>query len=674
MKRKKLDKPDEAMLASVWDFNFKNAMVGKSDYTTRWNTYKEAYDGSYFKNKNLPNYKSDLVSNYVFSIIETVRPIMLDNDPKFQSMPRQPEAVEFCNDLQEALMYEWDRENMNSKLYDELINVLVYGTSVFFVPWDAGEQNVKVVPVNPFNIFPDPLATSIDDAEYIIYATYQNAKVMKEYFPEKADKLSGSSINYTELVQENGSNSRVDNQILILEVWTKDYEVDVEKNGDKEKYTSRYPRGRVITICPELGIVLDDKENPYEDGRFPFVLIKDYGIPGKFWGEGEVTQLLSPQKYMNELNNSIIDNAKATANMPWIVDKNAGVGYGKISSMPGLIIRKNPGAEVRRDQPPSMPGYVINAVETIKSDIEQVSGIYNTLKGGSATGVYTAQGILALQEAGQVRIRLKVKMLENSLAQIAQMWFSRIKQYWKDDRWISVSKVDGSYDVKAFTKEILKYDYNIRITAGSTMPVNRGAMLDLMIRLAQTPMPDGQPLVDREAVITYLPEEAKSALMKRMNDNKGSMDEVMQAIQETQQGLQSITQESKQNDDKTFGVIEQITSTIENLNQQILQMQEKYDKMNKEKVEQEKIDKIKKESYDTGYSDAESMYSVGQDEMQNPMMGIDSVEGLDEVNGIQSEDNSMQLPDEILQGISSLSDDELELLMMENPNLSELIK
>lgn len=660
MKRKKLDKPDEAMLASIWNFNFKNAMVEKASYTERWATYKDAYDGTYFKNKNLPNYKSNLVSNYVFSIIETVRPIMLDNDPKFQSMPRQPEAVQFADDLQEALMFEWDREEMKSKLYSELINVLVFGTSIFFMPWDANEQNVRAVPVNPFNIFPDPLATCVDDAEYIIYATYQNVKVLKEFFPEKADKLSGGGINYTELVYENGSGSRIDNQVLVLEVWTKDYEVDLQRDGDKDVYKSRYPFGRVLTICPELGIVLEDKENPYKDGRFPFVLIKDYGIPGKFWGDGEVVQLLSPQKYMNELSNCIIDNAKATANMPWIVDKNAGIARGSISSMPGLVIRKNPGSEVRRDQAPSMPAYVINAVETIKSDIEQVSGIYNTLKGDSATGVYTAQGILALQEAGQVRIRLKVKMLEDSLAHIAQLWVSRMKQFWKDDRWIAVSKVDGSYDVKSFTKDILEYDYNIRITAGSTMPVNRGAMLDLMIRLAQTPMPDGQPLVDREAVVAYLPEEVKSALMKRMSENQGSMDQITQAVQKLGQDLQGLSQESKTNDDKTFGVIEEITSTIEQLNKQILQLSDKHDKMENDRKEQDKIDQIKKESYNTGYKDAESAYSSDN----APLAETNSFEGTE----------GGKLPDELLNGIESMSDDELELLMSQNPELSDLIR
>lgn len=634
-------------------------MIHKAPYTKRWSLYMDAYRGDYFKNENLPDYKSNLVSNYIFSIIETIRPIMLDNDPKFQCMPRQPEGLPFSNDLQEALMYEWDRESMNKKMYRELINALVFGTSVFFLPWDAQEKNVKAIPVNPFNIFPDPLATSVEDAEYIIYASYKNVEKLKRSFPKKADKLSGGMINYSELVQDNDKNARISNQVLVLEVWTRDYETEEEVKGDEKHLKYKYPNGRVITLCPELGLVLSDKPNPYKDGKFPFILIKDYDLPNRFWGEGEVAQLLSPQKYMNELNNAIIDNAKATANMPWIIDKNAGIGYGKITARPGLVIRKNPGSEVRRDQPPSMPMYVVNAVETYKRDIEQVSGIYNTLKGDNTTGVYTAQGILALQEAGQVRIRLKVKLLEESLGKLAQLWFSRMKQFWKDNRWLRVTRADGSYDLKMFTKSILEHNYDIKITAGSTMPVNRGAMLDLMIRLAQTPMPDGQPLVDREAVVTYLPEEVKSALLRRMAKSQDNLQELYQIIEQLGQQLQAITQESQQNDEQIFQVIDEIASAIEHVNQQILQLQEKHDMMEEERAEQEKLDQIKKEAYNKGFADAEELYS------EEDRVG----EGLDELAGLED-----QIPDDILAGLEDMSDEELALLLEQNPELMDMIK
>jgi hypothetical protein len=647
----------ELQLASYWNFKFKDAMVHKAPYTKKWQQYMDAYHGEYFSDKSRPDYKSNLVSNYIFSIIETIRPIMLDNDPKFQSMPRQPDGMRFSEDLQEAFSYEWDREKMSAKLYRELITTLVMGTSIFFQPWDSKEKQIKAVPVNPFNIFPDPLATGVEDAEYIIYATYRHVERLKRSFPQKADQLSGGQINYGELVHNNDENARIDSQVLVLEVWTHDYEsYEATQDGEKKR---KYPKGRVITLCPELGVVLSDKENPYDDGEFPFTLIKDYDIPGKFWGEGEVEQLISPQKYMNELNNAILDNAKTTANMPWIVDKNAGIPKNGITSRPGLIIRKNPGSEVRRDQPPGLPAYVVNAVETYKGDMEQISGIFDTLKGNSETGVYTAQGILALQEAGQARIRLKVKILEDALGRMATKWFYRMRQFWKEDKWLRMTKIDGSYNFRMLIRDALEQDYDFKIMAGSTMPVNRGAMLDLMIRLAQTQMPDGQALVDREAVVEYLPSEVKVAMMKRIQESQGAIDqqiaELSEALQQLGEQLQVLQQESSSNDASTIEAMEQITGAMEKVNGKIVQLEEQRAKMEQDKQREDELNQARDDAYNTGYTDAESLAS--QDVTED--LGEGEVE---------------ELPDDVLEGIEELSDDELELLIASNPSLADLLQ
>jgi len=363
------------------------------------------------------------------------------------------------------------------------------------------------------------------------------------------------------------------------------------------------------------------------------------------------------------LNNAIIDNAKATANMPWIVDKNAGIKQGSITARPGLIIRKNPNTEVRRESPPSMPMYVINAVETYKNDIEMISGVHNTLRGENTSGVYTAQGILALQEAGQVRIRLKVRLLEAALAEIAELWVSRMKQFWKEDKWLRITKSDGSYDLKKFTTQILEYDYDIKITAGSTMPVNRGAMLDLMIRLAQTQMPDGQPLVDREAVVEYLPEEVKAPLLRRMRENQSSLAGIQQAIQELGQGLQEVSQsleqvaaENQKVDNEQFSLIEELMSAVEKLNNQILQLTGKYDKMVEEEKEKERIKQIQDEFYNKGYVDAEKIYTQANQEIDTDV------------------EEFGELPDELLIGLENMSDDELAELVEKYPNILDMIK
>lgn len=647
---------NEADIASRWYHRFMKAYVQKSPFTKRWITYKDAYIGDYFKNVNLPEYKTNAISNYIFATVETIRPLMVDNDPKFQALPRQPEGMDASGDMQEVFSYEWDREDMNLKLYRELINFLTIGTMIFYVPWDSKEKEVRSIPVSPFNIFPDPLATSIEDAEYIIYPRYMNEVVLKRLFPKKADKLIGGDVKYSEFVNDNSKNATLDNQILVLEIWTMDYENENYDNNDAAVIKNKNSKGRKLIICPELGIVLEDVANPYDDGELPFVMIKDYDLPGQFWGEGEIFQLLSPQKQLNDINNAIIDNAKTTANMPWIIDKNAGIPFGKITGRPGLVLRKNPGTEVRREQPPQMPMYVTNAVDVFKNDIQNISGIYDTLRGDSATGVYTAQGILALQEAGTVRIRLKVKLMEAGLGKLCQKWKSRMTQFWKENRWINITLTDGTYDLKLFTVDKLKFDYYIKLTAGSTTPVNRSAMLDLMIRLAQTPMPDGQNIVDREAVVQYLPEEIKAGTLRRMKGENQNIVALQQQMEEMSQQMQQFFQQDQQDDQQTMSTLEELTKAIEQLNQQIIQLKREHDKIKQEELEKQKADM----KYNEGYKDAEKLY---QQDAEKQMQAIQQDSGMQN-----------QLPEEMLTGLEDMTDDELVVLMQSNPEIIDLLK
>lgn len=662
---------------------FKQAYVAKAPLMDKWKKYMSAYKGTYFKNQNLPDYKSNEISNLVFSTIETIRPIMTDNNPKFLAVPNTPTGIEFTSDVQTALDYEWDREKMALKLPAQLIPMLVYGSAVWFVQWDGkdGEYgNISIKPVDPFNIFPDPLAESIDNSEFLVYATYRNANQIKQQFPEKASAIEGSRITMSELVSERDNNDTQDsNQVLILEMWCRDWTtMDEDVEGKKQL---KYPKGRVITCLPELGILLSDKKNPYKDGKFPFVLMKNYDIPFEFWGVGEVEQIMSPQHYVNELTNQIIDNAKNTANMQWIIDKNSGIGQGKLTNRPGLVIRKTPGSEVRRDTPPAMPNYVREQIEVLKKDMQDISGVFDTLKGSQQGSVTAASAILALQEASQARIRLKIKLMETSLSELAQIVYSRMQQFWKLDRWVRVTDVEGNPLFKQIGTQVLSNDFDLKVMAGSTMPVNRNAMLDLMIRLAQTNGEDGLPLVDRKAVLEFLPTGDKKAITDRFEEIKAQQEQSQQ--QQLQQEQQMAQQQKGELDQ---GVAEQVMNML----QQVIQASDMTSKqvdeliMDKEQREQKEYEsKIEEKGYKRGVKDGRLQKEEKEEEEVTP-----NEESSDDVNedekkmleeqllseNVQMEDalNSQQIPNEVLEELLMLSQQDPETFMQILQNYPEL--
>ena len=665
---------------------FKQAYVAKAPLMDKWKEYMSAYKGTYFQNKNLPDYKSNEISNHVFSTIETIRPIMTDNNPKFLAVPSTPAGMEFSADVQTALDYEWDREKMGLKLPAQLIPMLVYGNAVWFVQWDGkdGEYgNISIKPVDPFNIFPDPLAESIDNSEFLVYATYRNANQIKQQFPEKASAIEGSRITMSELVAERDNNDTQDaNQVLILEMWCRDWTTMDETIEGKKQL--KYPKGRVITCLPELGILLSDKKNPYKDGKFPFVLMKNYDIPFEFWGVGEVEQIMSPQHYVNELTNQIIDNAKNTANMQWIIDKNSGIGQGKLTNRPGLVIRKTPGSEVRRDTPPAMPNYVREQIEVLKKDIQDISGVFDSLKGEQQGSVTAASAILALQEASQARIRLKIKLMEASLSELAQIVYSRMQQFWKLDRWVRVTDVEGNPSFREIGTQVLSNDYDLKVMAGSTMPVNRNAMLDLMIRLAQTNGEDGLPLVDRKAVLEFLPTGDKKAITDRFAELQ-----VQQQQQAQQQEQAQMQQMQMQKGELDRGVAEQVMQML----QQVIQASDLTSKqvdeliMDKEQRDKKEYEsQIEEKGYKRGLKDGKVQSKEEKEEVvpNEEVSDVNEEEKkmleqqlLSENAQMEEALNSQQIPNEVLEELLMLAQQDPEMfreIIQNYPQLAEMLQ
>lgn len=651
-KQSQIDFEEQKKLSSWCYQKFKDAMLAKQQTTEDWFKYLNAYNNDLYTNNSVPDYKSNYCNNLIYSTIESMRPIVFDGNPKFECVPATAEALQYSKDIDTALDYEWHRTKMREKLISNSIYTFVLGTSVIMLPYvysdnDEFDGNVCPVIVNPFNLYPDPLATSVEDAEYIIYATYEHENKLKKRYPEYADKIDGGDIKYEELVNSRNENARITNQTLLLEVWCRDYTTieyeEVDKNGEKTKKKKfKYPKGRVIICAPELELVFEDKENPYESGRFPFFIFKNTNVPFKFWGEGEVKYLLSPQQAVNDLSNQVIDNAKHTANMQWIIDKNAGIPKGELTNRPGLIIRKNPGAEVRRDSPPSMPMYVSEMITRNEQAIEVISGVHDITRGQTPTGIESASAIQALQEAANQRIRLKITLLEETLSDMGNEWLSRMKQFWKSNRVIPVEKpktasmpvgernmfemqmvgsiedTENTYDFVEISKnKQLAQKYRVKVIGANSIQINKASMLDLMIRLAQTPAEDGMPMVTRECVLDYLPNVNKNIIMQYFSKLK---EEQMQREQTQMLNNEAMAQ------------LQEITAVVQEL-------QAKSQKEEQEEYEQQ----IKEQGYTEGMAYAQAI--------------------------IQQQEQEGDLPPELLQELADMSDEELQEIISRYPEL-----
>ena len=555
---------EENAVVSRFKRIYQNDYNNKSEVNKKMEDCYNAYTGSLYK-KNLPAHVSQELSNFIFSTIETIKPSMLAENPKVLVFPHTEANFEKSIQVQRALDYEFKREKVFKKTIQVIHNGLVYGNGIMMLPWVGDAQNglgdVKAIPISPFNIFVDSLATDFDDAEHVIYATYKKVDEAVHFCPEKAEQIrrSASTIQDKYLNFTNDSNDSNDN-VLYIEAYFRDYSTELDEETQKVKM--KYPRGRRVIIIGD--VLISDGENPYEDGGFPFRQWKCYEVPGKFWAISEVEMLISPQKVVFDLQNDIIDNANLTSNPIWIIDKNCGVEKGSLNNKKGLVIRKNPGTEVKRDAPPSIPAYVENAIEMFKKDIEMISGVYDVTRGERPAGITAASAIQALNEQSQGRIKLKVQVLEDFLGDVFSLWLKRTQQFWVTSRSIRIMGDEtqtqpeqdpnqsqqiqqpqsfplGNGKTMSFTsvsKDEIDGDYDVEIAAGSTLPINKSARLQQLIQLAQTTAEDGMPMVDRQTVLENADIPNVLEVTKRFNDIKAQQQQAQQQQADQQAQLQ----------------------------------------------------------------------------------------------------------------------------------------
>ncbi|MGL4774542.1 MAG: portal protein [Clostridium sp.] len=543
----KNNKEIPAIVQRVKQF-YKASYDSKANLHTQWKDNYSAYTGETFKKKHETNDRSNAIPNHIFATVETVKPIMLTNLPKNIVLPKTANGYSKAQLVQQALEYEWDRTSLLTKLQQSLTDESLYGNMILGLFWNQkaskGIGEVELRQISPFNFFIDPMATTIDEASYCIYATYKPYGQIVQAYPDKAKELENSKTNDVDENLSFGKNTEnAKDQLLYVECYMRDYSTELieEENEDGEKVEKtklKYKNGRRVVIAGD--VLLHDGENPYEDGKFPFVSSSCYDLPNQFWGLSEVEPLISIQREICEIYDDIIENAHLCGNPVWIVDNNAGVEKNSLTNRKGLVVRKNPGTDVHREAPPPIPAYIQNILSDLKYDIQVVSGVFDATRGERPVSITSGVAIQALQDSSQGRIRLRTQKLEIMLEKLGSMWLNRIQQYWTLPRTIRIMGAEyepNSYPLiingqevlfKDVTRDMVDGDFDIKIVTGSSMATNRSARMEQIIRLAQTPAEDGMPMLPRKTVLEYSELDNIQEIMDAFNVEKQRQAEMQQ--------------------------------------------------------------------------------------------------------------------------------------------------
>lgn len=473
---------DERKAVRLAEHLFQKAKKARSKYDKDWCTYFKYFRGDQWTTKR-PSYRHSEVINVITSHLRNILPILTDPLPQVTAIPEDPTDYEFAQILQQVISSKWDRDGYNQIVAESLIDAGIVGTAIGYVPWidslKDGLGDYVFETVDPAHVFPDPEARDVNDrrGKFFVVAEPVDISEIREEYPDKADKvkpdLSDAVTNnsYLDEAQDFQFKSPVDNRMMVADSRTpnqgnpdlvlklcvyvlsdevvskKDTVVD-QQTGEAqtiEQDVKKYPKGRKIVTAG--GILLEDSEIKYDDGKFPYARLINDVIPRSFWGDGEIGLLKSPQDIINKTCSYMMDYLIIMCNPVWVIDSEAQVDVDNITNEPGMILLKKKGGEARREQGVPPPPFIQNMMQYFMSDVfAKLSGQNEISQGALDKSQLSGEAISQLTEASQTRLRAKARNLDQYLNQVGQLMVSRILQYYNLPRVVRITGKDGVAD------------------------------------------------------------------------------------------------------------------------------------------------------------------------------------------------------------------------------------
>jgi hypothetical protein len=426
-----------------------------------------------------PYYRARPVINRIRPTIRHELAQLTNNKPNASIVPASAED----RDLYAAQAGEqiWENIYLDHKLKFVLRRALwwnqVCGNGFIKAWWDPNAKSkdgyqgdVCFTPETPFHVLvPDFREEELESQPFLIHAQSKSSDWVKMNFPKALDgtQLNTGTSDGQDLMDDtylNMTGTQVLNKqhnVLILECWV------------KPGATPLFPQGAFFTICGDK-IVQGFQAWPFSHGQYPFAKF-DHIPSGKFYATSTIDDLISLQKEYNRTRGQIIENKNRMSKQQLLAPRGS-VNASAITSEPGQVIEYTPGFDAPKPlQVQDMPSYVMSELDRMMIDWNDISGQHDVSKGQAPPGVTAATAISYLQERDESTMSPTFDSVEEGLEKVARMTLSYVHDYWDVKRMVRTTGPNGSFDVVAFAGSDLGSNLDIRIEAGSSLPVSKAA-------------------------------------------------------------------------------------------------------------------------------------------------------------------------------------------------------
>lgn len=374
----------------------------------------------------------------------------------------------------------WDVQKLNQKRIPLVMWTQQAGYAFIKTCWDdqAGrmvapgeyEGDIRIEVVSPFEIYADPLATTLAECQWLVHAKvrkldyfksrYENGYLVKQ---EDAWLLSTQyELRVNSLNAGGPASSTTDMQMKNAAIELSYY----------EKPSKNHPNGRQIIIAN--GVLLEDKELPI--GEIPFAKFDDVVIGGKFQSEAVITHARPLQDYLNQNLTKRAQWLRRLLAGKYAAPRGHGLSPESLNDQSGELLEYNVvpnapmGGQPVQLKVPDIPQYAYEEEQRTLEHLNDAFGLNEISQGRVPEAGMPAAGMSILLEQDSTRIGIITENHEHAWADVGRHILKYISKYYITPRLLKTAGSGLDYAVKDFVGADLRDSHDVSVIRGSTIP------------------------------------------------------------------------------------------------------------------------------------------------------------------------------------------------------------
>tara|TARA_Y100000593_G_scaffold30748_1_gene60895 strand:- start:787 stop:3090 length:2304 start_codon:yes stop_codon:yes gene_type:complete len=402
------------------------------------------------------------------------------------------------------------------------------------------------------------LQVSLKEQTLALQQQLEQGAIIKERFDLEVKKLQERVTEQLNMAKQQHMNelqaeaTKIDNKVITekeFKILEKD-QVFQNMIVDKVRFY-----GTKIKISTVIGdVTISERYMPDSITEYPIIPFH-FKWTGTPFPISAVSPLIGKQREMNKAHQLMVHNASLGSSLRWMyeegsVDTDYWENY---ASSPGALLPVRPGSTPPTPvQPAPLSNAFFGIVNEGKQDMEYLAGIFGAMQGDTSTQHDTYRGMLAMDEYGTRRVKRWMKnSIEPSLKQLGVVVSEFTRAVYTAHKVFRIVQPSSIIEEKEVEINVPMYNdlgeaigkfkdygaakFDVRIIAGSTLPLNRWAYLDEMKQLMQlgviddiavlseTDVRNKEQIVKRKSVYSQLQGQV-SSMEKQVKDLNGTIE------------------------------------------------------------------------------------------------------------------------------------------------------